>query len=289
MVATGYGMLVSAANDPIEKKPLYHFLPGSRILSIGCNGCNLSCSFCQNWEISQQDVPGRYISPQELAVLGAADGSRGVAFTYSEPLIWFEYIVDSARLLREKGLKVVLVTNGVINPEPLEKLLPLVDAMNVDLKAINPQFYQGYCGGDFLETVKHTITTAFRNGVHVEVTNLLIPGCNDNPEEVERLVQWLAGVSPEIPLHISRFFPCYKMKHLDPTPENSLYQAFSIARKLLSFVYLGNLRDEEAQTTCCPNCGEALVKRGAFFGVRENRLQDGRCPSCNTAIYGVFR
>ena len=289
LVANGYGMVVSAANDPIEKKPLYHFLPGSRILSVGCNGCNLSCIFCQNWEISQQDVPSRYISPEELATLGSVDGSKGVAFTYSEPLVWYEYILDTAVLLQERGLKVVLVTNGVINPEPLERLLPLVDAMNIDLKAINPAFYGKYCGGDFLNTVKNTISSAYSAGVHVEVTNLLIPGCNDHPGEVERLAEWVASVSPNIPLHISRFFPCYQMQNLPPTPLESMYRAFEIAKERLNFVYLGNIRDEESQTTYCPSCGRAVIKRGAFFGVRENLLSDGLCPYCGAEIYGVFK
>ncbi len=288
LIPNGYGVVVSAANDPIEKKPLYHFLPGSRILSVGCNGCNLSCVFCQNWEVSQRDIPGRFLSPEELATLGGMDDSRGVAFTYSEPLVWFEYILDTAVLLREKGLKVVLVTNGVINPEPLEELLPFVDAMNIDLKSIDPDFYRRYCGGDFLATVKHTIAKAFEAGVHLEVTNLLIPGCNDSEEEVGRLAEWVASVSREIPLHISRFFPCYQMQNLPPTPLDSMYQAFSEAKERLHFVYLGNLRDEEAQTTYCPQCEEAVIKRGAFFGVRDNRLKGGACPNCGTKIYGVF-
>ncbi len=288
LMASGYGVVVSAANDPIEKKPLYHFLPGSRILSVGCNGCNLSCAFCQNWEISQRDVGGRYLSPQELARLGSLDGSRGVAFTYSEPLVWFEYLVDTAVLLRDRGLKTVLVTNGVINEEPLERLLPLVDAMNVDLKAFSPGFYQRYCGGDFLETVKRTISLAFSAGVHVEVTNLLIPGCNDEAEEVRRLARWLSSLGSQIPLHLSRFFPCYQMQNLPPTPLESLYRAFEAAREHLHFVYLGNLRDDDAQTTWCPQCGRALVKRSSFFGVKENLVEGGRCPYCQAEIYGVF-
>ena len=289
LVPTGYGIVVSAANDPIEKKPLYHFLPGSRILSVGCNGCNLSCDFCQNWEISQREVPGRYLSPERLAELGSMEGSVGVAFTYSEPLVWFEYIVDAALLLRDKGLKVVLVTNGVIEPGPRERLLPLVDAMNIDLKSIEARFYREHCGGDFLETVKETISEAFEVGVHVEVTNLLIPECNDAPHQVERLADWVASVDKNIPLHISRFFPCYLMQNRPPTPLESMYSAFSLARERLNFVYLGNVQDDEAQTTRCPGCGEVLITRGGFFGVKEVRVKSGRCPQCGTAIYGLFK
>ncbi len=281
--AVGYGETVSLAMDPMEKKPLYHFYPGSYILSLGCNGCNLACTFCQNWQISQTDVPTTHVSPRRLVDLAVKHGSIGLCFTYSEPLIWYEYILDAARLARPQGLKIVLVTNGIINPEPLDELLPWVDAMNVDLKSMRPEFYRKLCLGPYLDTVLHTIGEAHRRGVWVEVTNLVIPGHNDSPEELRELVDWLAELSPSIPLHFSRFFPHYRLKDAPPTPVETLAWAWEMAREKLDFVYVGNVWNPRWATTYCPRCGETLIVREGYSQPRIN-LKDGSCPGCGRDI-----
>lgn len=242
IVCGNYGRLTSLALDPIEKKPLYRFIPGSMILSAGSYGCNLRCSFCQNCEISMADQKADtvYFSPEALvgrAKQAVPRGNIGLAFTYNEPLIWYEYVRDCAALLRENGLKTVLVTNGMICREPLLQLLPLVDAMNVDLKGFTQKFYDSVRGD--LETVKQTIELSSKQ-CHVEVTTLVIPGLNDNPEEMEAEAEWLASVNPEIPLHLSRFFPRHKMRDLQATPIETIYDLRKIAAKHLKYVFIGN-------------------------------------------------
>jgi pyruvate formate lyase activating enzyme len=276
LVAGGYGRAVSVAMDPIEKKPLFHFYPGSQILSTGPNGCNLSCAFCQNWEISQSEQPTEYIEPKQLAELAARHDSIGVAYTYTEPLVWFEYLLDACAAVREKGLVNVLVTNGTINPEPLCELLPLVDAMNIDLKSMSPQFYKDVCGGD-LKTVLGTIEAASRS-CHVELTNLVIPGLNDSPGDMEGLANWVAELDPLIPLHISRYFPRYRME-APPTPEKTLKMFYDLARKSLKYVYLGNVQIKGTEDTYCPQCGRVVVER-LGYRVRLTGLKDGNCMGC---------
>ncbi len=242
VVSDSYGRLTSIALDPIEKKPLRRFYPGSYILSVGSFGCNLRCSFCQNHRISMcgSDIDTVYLSPEELVEKScglAGDGNIGIAFTYNEPLIGFEYILDCAKLAKQKGQKIVLVTNGYVNKEPLGELLPFVDAMNIDLKAFDDKFYREI-GGD-LETVKRTIEASAKS-VHVEITTLVIPGMNDSEEETERMASWIAGIDKKIPLHISRFFPQYRMTDRPPTAIKEIYSLAKTARQHLEFVYEGN-------------------------------------------------
>lgn len=242
IVCDNYGRLTALALDPIEKKPLARFFPGSRILSAGSYGCNLRCPFCQNSDISMADggIPTRYLSPEELVKRAAALtrwGNIGLALTYNEPLVGYEYARDCAALIRRRGLKMVLVTNGMICREPLEELLVDIDAMNIDLKAFTKQFYRKI-GGD-LETVQQTIRLSAAV-CHVEVTTLVIPGENDSEEEISRLSGWLASVDPEIPLHLSRFFPRYRMQTLSPTPVETVYHLRDIAAARLKYVYTGN-------------------------------------------------
>lgn len=242
LYAESYGHISSIALDPIEKKPLYHFYPGSRILSVGSYGCNFRCSYCQNYSISMEKPDTVYVPPESL-VYKAYDlksaGNIGLAYTYNEPFISFEYVLDCCKLAREKKLKNVLVTNGYVEEPPLREILPFVDAMNIDLKSFNDGFYRKICGGH-AEHVKRTIEIS--SGVcHVEVTCLVIPGLNDSEEEIDALSTFLSGISPEIPLHLTRFFPRYKMTDKEPTPTETLKRLSAIARTKLKHVYLGNV------------------------------------------------
>ncbi len=242
VTALNYGAITSIALDPIEKKPLYRFFPGSRILSVGSYGCNLSCPFCQNFEISMADstFPTRKITPEELAALAAElvpKKNIGVAFTYNEPFISYEFVRDTSALLRASGLKSVLVTNGTVAPAALKKILPLIDAMNIDLKGFSQEIYT-QLGGDF-ETVRRTIELAAK-ACHVEVTTLIVPMMNDSPEDMNSEAAWLASISKDLPLHISRFFPRYKVTDRPPTPVKTIYELVDVAKRHLNFVYAGN-------------------------------------------------
>jgi pyruvate formate lyase activating enzyme len=237
LYATNYAHAVSLAWDPIEKKPLYHFNPGTQILSLGPNSCNLDCSFCQNWQISQKACPTERITVQELANMLKQATPNQVAFTYSEPLMWYEYIVDFAAC--SPDTQIVLVTNAYVNEEPWLKILPLVKAVNIDLKAYTEEFYQEQCSGQ-LETVKRNIVLAYLAGVHVEITNLLIPGLNNNDAEVEGLAQFIANIDPQIPLHISAYRPCNRLD-IPPTTTREIQTACDIASRYLQNVYAGNV------------------------------------------------
>ncbi len=256
-----YGRIVAENLDPIEKKPLYHFYPTGVIYSVGSYGCNLKCRFCQNSDISQFEQPSVMASPQRI-VQKAFNlvGNIGVAFTYNEPGIWFEFICDCALLLREAGLKTVLVTNGHLCHEPFKRLCEISDAMNIDLKAFSQKFYQDECQGD-LETVKRNIATAVAAGIHVELTNLVIPGLNDDEDEFIAMVDWIAGLSDELVLHISRYFPRY-LETAPATPPETIKRFVEIAGKKLKYVYAGNLGI--AQNTLCPNCHEVLIERTGY-------------------------
>ncbi len=279
-----YARISSFGIDPIEKKPLYHYLPGSMVLSLGTIGCNFSCSFCQNWTISQESIDRVRVdelSPEKAVELALKNHSPAISYTYSEPLIWYEYVLDTARLARKNNLKNILVTNGFINQEPLQKIIPYIDAFNIDLKSIRESFYQKYCQGN-LTPVLRTIALA-KSSAHVEITNLLIPGLNDGEEEIQELVDWVATQGEDIPLHFSRYFPCYQMD-IEATPITTLYRAREIAQKKLKYVYLGNIWDEEANTTYCANCHKILIRR---TGYRIHNLgidQQGRCKYCDQQV-----
>ena len=244
VVSESYGFLTALALDPIEKKPLYHFHPGSRILSMGSFGCNMNCPFCQNSHISMIGLPeagqGRQMKPTQLVEAAFAErkhGNIGLAYTYNEPFVGYEYVMDCAKLAAEAGLLNVLVTNGYICPEPLAALLPYIHAMNIDLKGYREKYYRKL-GGD-LETVKETIIAASK-ACHVEVTTLIVPGENDSEEEMRELAGWLASIDPEMPYHVSRFFPRWKMTDRGPTPVRRVYELAKIARQYLLHVYEGN-------------------------------------------------
>lgn len=239
LISENYGQITSLALDPIEKKPLRHFYPGSFILSAGSFGCNMQCSFCQNHAIAQAPADSTYLPPGQLVDIAVQTPDNiGVAFTYNEPTVGIEYILACAPLLKEAGLQVVLVSNGQINAQPLADLAPCVDAWNIDLKSFSEQFYRQH-GGD-LTTVQQTIATAAQTA-HVEITTLIIPGENDNDQEISSLSTWLSGISEEIPLHLSRFFPRYRMTDKLPTPPETLYRLAAIAAKRLRHVHIGNI------------------------------------------------
>ena len=239
LIAEGYGRISLLGMDPVEKKPLYHFHPGSWILSAGSHGCNMRCAFCQNSAISQNRAVTQFYEPRELLqVARRQPRNLGLAFTYNEPLINMEYLLDTAPLFKDRGLKTVLVTNGLVCAEPLNALLPLVDALNIDVKGFSEDYYRKL-GGD-LPTVQQTVAAA-AGRCHVEVTTLVVPGENDGVQEMEALTEWLAAISPEIPLHLNRFFPNYHMQNKPPTPLETLNILAAIARRRLRHVHIGNV------------------------------------------------
>ena len=235
-----YGKTTGIAVDPIEKKPLYRFHPRESILSLGTRGCNFGCIFCQNWQISQNPSAHLYDISSEAVINEAIQlNIFGIAYTYNEPLIWYEFVLETAKLAKEKGLENVLVTNGYINLKPLEELLPLIGAMNIDLKAMDGQFYKSICKAT-LDPVLNTIKRA-KQSTHIELTNLIIPTLNDSDEQIEKLVDWVfKNTGADTPLHLSRYFPCYEL-NLPPTPVETLKRAKAIAEKKLKYVYLGNV------------------------------------------------
>jgi pyruvate formate lyase activating enzyme len=272
-----YGEISSEGVDPIEKKPLYHFYPGSGIYSVGTVGCSFKCRFCQNYTISQNpDHPTSYRSPRDLAKTARSSGSIGIAYTYSEPLVWFEYVIDACREARREGLKNVLVTNGYVNRDPLTELLPLVDAFNIDLKSFSEEFYGKVVGGR-LGPVRETIAeVAGRKGVCLEVTTLVIPGYNDGAEEMGRIAGFLASLRTDIPLHLSAYFPRYRFD-APPTPAAVLERLREVAREKLEHVYIGNVAG--GSDTRCARCGSLLVERRGYR-VRLPSLDRGRCARC---------
>lgn len=240
LYTSNYGNISSLALDPVEKKPLYHFHPGTQILSVGTIGCNFACHFCQNWGISKNlSAPTEFMPCADLIAEASQAHSFGIAYTYNEPFIWYEYVYEAAQLAKKAGLDNVLVTNGFVNNDPLERILPFIDAMNIDLKSIREEFYEKICHGRLapvLETIKRA-----KKSCHVELTNLIIPTLNDSDEDLTALVDWIYGhLGDEVPLHFSRYFPCYKME-ISPTPKETLLRAQEIALRKLKYVYLGNI------------------------------------------------
>jgi len=281
MVVTNYGEVVSLCIDPIEKKPLYHFYPGSVILSTGPNGCNLKCANCQNWNISQEKAPTDYISPEAMASISRNENSIGVAYTYTEPFIWFEYLLDTMPLVRDQGGFNVLVTNGYVMLDPLNELLPHIDAINIDLKSIEDSFYRKICHGR-LKNVQDTILKAIERGVHIEITNLLITGLNDSVEQITKLVDWLGNVPRGTPLHFSRYFPTYKLDN-PATSAEILKIAYLIAKEKMDYVYVGNLHIEGTSDTFCPAFGALLISRSGYR-INIVNLKKDRCGQCGFLI-----
>lgn len=284
LFSLNHGICAAACFDPTEKKPLYHFYPGREIFSLGTFGCNLSCRFCQNWQmVSSGSKNGYALTPGEvLETLLQQSPARqlGVAYTYAEPVVWYEFVLETARLLSQNGFCNVMITNGFIEEEPLGELLQYIDAMNIDVKAFRPEFYEKWCDGD-KEVVLKTVEQAQAH-CHVEITYLLIPTLNDSEKEIRELSCWLAEMDPEIPLHFSRYFPRREMD-LPPTPLKTLEKAREIASERMSYVYIGNVGEHEGNNTYCPKCRALLVKRSGYLTKIEGVL-DNHCRSCGCKV-----
>lgn len=280
LFAATYGMVAAVAIDPIEKKPLFHFHPGARILSIGSVGCNFRCEFCQNFHMVLKQVPIEPVRIEDLLRTARREKSVGIAYTYNEPIIQFEFVLECAKAFRAAGMKNVLVTNGYVCPDPLAELLPYVDAMNIDLKSMDPAFYRKICGGD-LDPVLATIRAAAKT-THVELTTLLYSGHNDADDQVRKVVDFVAETDREIPLHISRYFPMHRAT-APPTPPDRLAAAFRIARERLPYVYVGNARLPGAEDTVCPACHASVVRREGYR-VDARGLSGDRCAACRTRL-----
>jgi pyruvate formate lyase activating enzyme len=287
-----YGYPCSINIDPIEKKPLFHFLPGTQILSLATVGCNLHCLNCQNWEISQanpEESTAASYSPERVVALARQHNCPSIAYTYTEPIAYYEYAYDTSRLGRQAGLRNVLVTAAYCNTQPWRRLLEVTDAARVDLKGMSDDFYRKFCSGT-VRPVQQCLIDAVAMGVHVEVINLIIPTLNDKPEEIRHLARWVkTNLGSDIPLHFSRFFPQYKMQHLPPTPLATLDTARQIAlEEGLYYVYIGNIRSPQGENTYCPGCHKLLIERQGYVVVANN-LKDGCCPGCGKKIYGVWQ
>ena len=287
-----YGQAVVSQAEPIEKKPLFHFLPGSYAYSVATQGCNFHCSYCQNWQISQAHrvgrVPeGRFVAPEQAVEEAVGAGVRSIAYTYVEPTVFLEYAMDTMDRARSAGLHNIFVTNGYESPEALELLAPNLDAANVDLKAASDDFYRHVCGA-LWEPVRDTIVAMHERGIWVELTTLIVPGLNDDRGDLRAMAEWIAtAVGPETPWHLTRFHPAYRLSGLQETPASTLIDAAEIAREVgLRHVYVGNAPEVNAAATTCSRCGERLIDR-SDFAVTQWHLVDGRCPRCKHALAGV--
>lgn len=288
---TTYGQPCSVNIDPVEKKPLFHFLPGIPILSIATAGCNLHCKQCQNWQISQTGpfaFRNSDILPEDVARMARERECPAIAYTYTEPLVSYEYTYDCCKEASDTGIKNVLVTAAYINPEPLRHLCRFVDAANVDLKSFSDDFYRDVCAAH-LKPVLRALMVMKECGLMLEVTNLIIPTLNDSEEETKQLCGWMVeNLGIETPLHFSRFFPQNELKHLPPTPFDTILRAREIARETgLQHVYVGNMRGDDGENTHCPGCGKLLIERRGY-NVLQNRVANGQCPACHVPVHGIW-
>jgi pyruvate formate lyase activating enzyme len=277
--------------DPVEKKPFYHLLPASTSFSIATAGCNFRCKFCQNWEISQvppEDTYNYELPPERVVELARKAGSRSIAYTYVEPTIFYEYMLDTAKLARKEGILNVCHSNGFINPVPLKELCKFLDAANVDLKGFTEDFYGGMAQGR-LAPVLQTLKTLKSEGVHVEITNLVIPTQNDNPESVRKMCAWIKDeLGADTPIHFSRFYPLYKLRNLPPTPVATLERNRKIALEVgLEHAYIGNVPGHEGEKTYCPRCKKMVIFRQGY-SIGEVNLNKGKCKFCGKPISGIW-
>ena len=291
LYSIAYGNPCAVHVDPIEKKPLYHFLPETKAFSIATAGCNLACLNCQNWQISQKspkDTRNYQLMPESVVSKAAENNCKSIAYTYSEPIVFYEYMYDSAKLAKEQGIKNVMITAGFINEKPLRSLCKYIDAANIDLKSFSNDIYMRLNAGD-LDTVLNTIKVMKEEGVWVEITNLIVPDWTDDMDMIEEMCNWLYDNGFEdTPLHFSRFTPLYKLKHLPPTPASKLNEARKIALSAgLKYVYIGNLPGNEGEDTFCPNCQEKIINRRGFYITKKN-ISNGKCGNCGEEIAGVW-
>ena len=287
-----YGNPCAVHNDPIEKKPFNHFLPGTLAFSIATAGCNLHCLYCQNWTISQkrpEEVDSISLPPEEVVKYALKAGSRSIAYTYSEPNIFYEYMLDTAKAARPKGLRNVVISNGYINPDPLRELCHAVDAIRVDLKGFSEEFYQKVCFGS-LAPVLESIKIIHQEGIWLEIVNLVVPTLNDDEGMLREMARWIVkNLGPDVPVHFSRFYPMYKLTKLPPTPVETLEKARAIAMEEgINYAYIGNVPGHPASHTYCPACGKAIIKRTGFE-VTEYHIVDGKCEFCGHPIPGVWK
>ncbi|MDO9585501.1 MAG: AmmeMemoRadiSam system radical SAM enzyme [Syntrophales bacterium] len=287
-----YGKIIAENVDPIEKKPLFHVHPGSRSFSIATVGCNFCCDFCQNYNISQMpresgDIAGREMTPADIVERAISSGSRTIAYTYTEPTVYFEFAFDTARLAHERGLKNVFVTNGYMTGETIEMIAPYLDAANVDLKSYREEFYRDYCGARLMP-VLDSLKKMKELGVWIEVTTLVIPALNDGIEELKGIAGFVYSLGAETPWHVSRFHPQYKMTSTPPTAAGILLRALQIGRDAgLKYVYVGNIPGGEGENTYCYNCGKLLIGRYGF-SIKSMALEGNACPDCGTVLEGIY-
>ncbi len=293
---TVYALAAAANIDPIEKKPLFHFLPNSKVMSIGTVGCNFSCKFCQNWEISQHpqshnyEVFGYDLPPKKIVSLALEAQCKSIAYTYNEPVVFFEYTYDTAKLAYEKGLKNVYVTSGYETRKAIDELTPFLDAMNIDIKFFKDESYRKISGAK-LKPVLETVKYAHSKGIWIEITTLIIPRINDSDEELRDIAKFIADIDPNIPWHISRFHPDFKMLDRPATPVETLKRAYQIGKEEgLNFIYIGNYPDTDLESTYCPNCGFKVIDRFGYIGeiVKNHLNEKGECPKCSNPIPGVW-
>lgn len=292
LYSMGYGKPCSVAIDPMEKKPLFHYLPGSRTFSIASAGCNLRCLFCQNWQISQcspEQTTNFDLSPEQIVKLAKEKNCPVIAYTYSEPVNFYEFMLDTAMIARKNGIKNIMHSAGYINKEPLEKLLPFIDAVNIDLKGFSQDYYKNVCGAD-IESILQTLKTIKKHGTWLEITTLLVPGYNDSPDEIRKLCTWIKNnLGPDTPLHFSRFYPTYKLVHITSTPYQTLENAYKIAKECgLRYVYIGNVYDNPYEDTYCWKCGKIVIDRKGFE-IIANNIRNGKCRYCGAKIAGIWQ
>lgn len=286
-----YGQIAAYHIDPIEKKPLYHFLPGNEAVSVATAGCNLRCKFCQNWQLSQsqaEELDSRFIPPSQLVTQTKASKSKIIAFTYNEPSIQYEYIYDTVQIAKKHNIACVIISNGYLNKNASEMLYPLLNAIKIDFKAYTQKFYSEICGGN-LSPVLQNIELAKKKNVWLELVNLVIPTLNDNPDEIKAMARFIkTHCGTTTPLHFTRFYPIYKLKNIPPTPVSTLERCREIAlSEGLKYVYIGNVPGHTANNTYCHNCGRPVIERSGFY-TTTNTLKAGKCPHCNIAIPGIW-
>jgi len=286
-----YGKACSAHVDPIEKKPFFHYLPASLALSIASAGCNVNCKFCQNWEISQvrpEQIRHFDFPPAQIIKTAQENKCPVIAYTYSEPIVFYEYMYDTSVAARKKGIKNVVITGGHTNPEPLQALIEVVDGIKVDLKAFDQKFYSQYVRGE-LKPVLDAISLISQTNIWLEIVYLVIPSLNDSPQEIRQMSRWMhEELGPDVPLHFSRFHPAYLMKNLPPTPVSSLEKAYQIAKgQGLNYVYIGNVPGHEAENTFCPQCRNLIVERRGYM-IQAVKIKNGLCSFCQNPIPGIW-